>query len=459
MALRGANLEGIVATQTNANYSLSIAKVDNYNENDQRDTSYYLGFGSGRVSDQKGRNFSLQGLSSWIDDVVGVLDAAPGGVGGLLSSFALPIGDTPSSDVLSVTIDLSNLGTTIVVRSSGREVALSPRFYFEKVTNQKLSLSDIRLTLEREEDSGRLFFSSSDDLIVVSDTSDAEAGSDFVEWLNGKSLKALLADGVSYLDGRYYMVQLPTQGGFDLTQSVLGRQLVALDELQSDRLEEKGTPAAGNFAANSIFKLIDELITPIVASDSHGLRRMKGEVVDADIVLCTDLGTEVADFIISSEHKLIYVHAKCGDRTRPRSAAGALAEVGSQAIKNIELLVSKDLNLKFGNETLLSQPWPSSAGGIDRIRLFKGRRGQQRGRRSSDLGEVLKLLALRRRSDACEKEVWIVAGRSFSLKHFANQLAKGSGANSETLQAFQLLSAWSAAARESDVGLKLYVSP
>ena len=46
---RGRDLEGVIVTQTNASYALSIAKIDNLDAANKRTTSYYLGVGSGRV--------------------------------------------------------------------------------------------------------------------------------------------------------------------------------------------------------------------------------------------------------------------------------------------------------------------------------------------------------------------------------------------------------------------------
>lgn len=219
------------------------------------------------------------------------------------------------------------------------------------------------------------------------------------------------------------------------------------------------------FRPAPFFRLLDDLLLPIAASDSIGLRQMRAGAADADIVICTDMGTEAADFIICSRRKLIYVHAKCGTSERPRSSAGALAEVGSQAVKNIEHLISKNTGLKFGNASMLDSVWPTPGadGGLDRLRVFRDELGRDRPRvaRNGDspLKQALGIVTSRRLSDACEKEIWVVVGRGFSLRNFSQQLANGADANSNTLQAFQLVSAWDAAAREGDIALRFFVSP
>ena len=297
------------------------------------------------------------------------MDSSINTVTGVLSSFSLPISDATSAKVSSVVVDLSELDSSISVLSGRRKIDISPGFYFAKVSGEMLSLEGVRLSLQRDPNDGAINFSALGSCVLASDVEGARAGSDFVEWLNRQSFKALLEGGISYLDGRYYSVALPSQQGFQLTESVLGRQFIAVDELQADGLTEKGAPDSGAFAANSVFRILDNLRYPTNVGDSPGIRRMKGELIDVDVVLCTDMGTEAADFIFSSPHKLIYVHAKCGRSLQPRSSAGALAEVGSQALKNVEQLISKDLTLKFGNESRLKELWPDASDRLAFTRL------------------------------------------------------------------------------------------
>lgn len=38
-----------------------------------------------------------------------------------------------------------------------------------------------------------------------------------------------------------------------------------------------------------------------------------------DLMLCTDMGTEPADFILSSKDKVVFVHVKCGKSRNHRN--------------------------------------------------------------------------------------------------------------------------------------------
>jgi hypothetical protein len=175
------------------------------------------------------------------------------------------------------------------------------------------------------------------------------------------------------------------------------------------------------------------------------------------------MGTEPADFILSSPDKLVYVHIKCGSSQNPQSSAGALAEVGSQAIKNIEMLISGNNNLRAANWNRLLGPWPQRGAAQlmnERIRMFEGQAftAANENERELKTEAVWDVIAQRRRSSTVSKEVWIVAANSFSASHFEAQLQRGHNAQSTSLQAYQLIQSWMSTAHSNDVDLKIFVS-
>ncbi|MGF6381980.1 hypothetical protein OKW31_004958 [Paraburkholderia atlantica] len=135
-----------------------------------------------------------------------------------------------------------------------------------------------------------------------------------------------------------------------------------------------------------------------------------------DLMLCADMGTEPADFILSSPDKLVFVHVKCGGaQHRPESSAGALAEVGGQAIKNLEILTTMRRDLKPGNWSIMSSHWPKPASVPalhERIRLVDGKRftnvGQAEEVRENKLVDIWNMIADRRASPAVSKEIWMI---------------------------------------------------
>lgn len=59
----------------------------------------------------------------------------------------------------------------------------------------------------------------------------------------------------------------------------------------------------------------------------------------------------------------------------------------------------------------------------------------------------------------CKKEIWIVAGNSFSTKHFIKSMENPLACPATSIQAYQLIEDWLSTADELDVDLKIFTSP
>lgn len=223
-----------------------------------------------------------------------------------------------------------------------------------------------------------------------------------------------------------------------------------------------------SFGPSSIFYIIDKLKN---ISKSNPTLTELGEfynyIPNVDLMICTDMGAEPADFIVSSSNKLVFIHVKCGDSAlSPRSSAGAIAEVGGQAVKNIEMLISHNPNLYPANWNALHSSWTTSKtnGALqERIRLLNGKRFENKTsdlqQRKNALAQAWGIIVDRRKSPAVQKEIWVIVGNAFSSKHFSKQIDRGNSAQGETLQAYQLIDSWMSKCASADVALKFFVSP
>jgi hypothetical protein len=172
------------------------------------------------------------------------------------------------------------------------------------------------------------------------------------------------------------------------------------------------------------------------------------------------MGTEPADFILSSKDRVVFVHVKCGDSSKsPQSSAGAICEVGGQALKNLHYLLNNSPS-RYGNITNIQKAWPKSTGnkhGVcldSRIRLFNKAFDL-----SHSLDDVIEIIDKRRQDPLVRKEIWLVIGNAFSHQHFISQLKSPSTALPETVQAYQLLDTWFSQTSNQDVDMKIFVSP
>lgn len=474
-SIRGNDLETTGYTQGNAAYALTTAKVDNIDAIGDRHSSYYLGITSGRVSDQMNRNFSLTEFNEWIVDVDEVLKEPPAGRSTLLGSYAKPINHTPNEAPLSVIVDLSGFPNPITLVWGDRTTIVDNDFlYADYDDGFSLAQRAPELKFQVSYGAADQAIFSCDEHVVYRTAAARHEHNDirglFVELLNELDIKLLYPDGTAYYNGKFYQVTLPSAQGFSLDTSKLGNVITALPELLAVGLEEKGPPdpAGDAFAPNSIFFLLDQLkavCDPNATVSQHG--PFFSRIPNLDILLCTDMDTEPADFILSSPDRLVFVHVKCGDSAQqPQSSAGALAVVGSQAIKNLEMLTTTNRDLKPGNWQIMHKHWPSlkSVPALyERIRVTAKARFQNATRdeqnRLDALTHVWDALATRRASPAVGKEIWIVVGNAFSRRHFELQMARGNDAFSESLQAFQLVDSWQSTAANNDVALKIFVAP
>ncbi|HCI1969370.1 TPA: DEAD/DEAH box helicase [Pseudomonas aeruginosa] len=464
VALKGHNLDGGRGSQSNSRYALTMVKVDNIGLDGKRDSSFYIGARSGRVVDQKESNFTLQDISEWVDTISQCINAG-GNAGRLIKSYAQPVSEKPTSEILSVLLDFTDL--------EGPEATNHGVIYpdFVYVDYQQGITFDaqgdlIELSLSYSDDDG--FFE-----VALSGASEGRADIEWiVEYLNsGHRLKVLYEDGVTYLAGAFYKLALPYERGIPAEESFAGNAIFPLDALRAPALREKGhtldhkyhRTTRADFDTDSIFYLIDLLkgygdqTTPIGA-----LGPFATYIPACDIVLCCDMGVEPADFILSSPEKLCFVHVKCGDSLNPQSPAGAIAEVGSQAIKNVHMLISGVKRVKPGNFSTWKQAWPAAGAEFPldtRYRLVEGAINHPAPLDDSLSERVWDVICERRVSMKCKKEIWIVAGNSFSASHFTRSMQSPLACSPTSIQAYQLIEDWLSTADELDVDLKIFTSP
>lgn len=327
---------------------------------------------------------------------------------------------------------------------------------------------DFKLTLELDKDNYLIFSSENNEVPTYIKPADGKE-IPFVDYLNSLPIKVLYPNGLSYFDDKFYKITLPSENGFKVEETSYGQSIISLDFLKNTSLKEKdeSNVSDDSFSSNSIFYELDKLRNK--ADENNPIKSLgifHDYISDVDIVFCTDMDTEPADFILSSPTKQVFVHVKCGKTKNPKSSAGAISEVGGQAIKNLEMTISHNNRLTPANRTRLLGKWPSPNATNtlqDRIRLFNGKRYDSKNVDSIEnekkIDEVWSVIADRRKSPIVKNEIWIIVGRAFSRQHFIKQLNEGSKAEAESLQAFQLIDSWRITAASLDAELKFFVSP
>ncbi|WP_040915974.1 hypothetical protein, partial [Legionella tunisiensis] len=129
-----------------------------------------------------------------------------------------------------------------------------------------------------------------------------------------------------YLHGNIYEPEIKLGKKYDENQFDILSLLYGLNILNAEHIkDEKGTKVdevngSKKWADGSLFRLISDL-------------KIDNSICTNDInyFICDDLGTEIADFLLCTNKKVIFLHAKYGKGSK--ISASKLHEVCSQAIK------------------------------------------------------------------------------------------------------------------------------
>lgn len=466
MHLKSPNLDDLGGQQQFSGYRMSTLKCDTLDRQGRKAGSFYVGVDAGRISDHKDRKFSLPDLNEWFEMIDKCLASNDIATSRVLSAFSKPIIPNRPLELEALMFDFDGGEEKISIEIAGMKNELDDDFafyscvnHFELIKGNKGTIIDVSVNLQEP----YLEFSPRENMYVNS--TDIK---NISEVLSEKLSKALFKGGVTFFGGKFYEFRLPTQGGFEIEESELGKIIIGIPALLQKGLTEKGKISGAEndeFDLLSVFYLVDKLKNYSLKNPSLAdLGPFYDYMAHPDILLCSDMGAEPADFIVSSADKLIYVHVKCGSSSkRPQSSAGAIAEVGSQAVKNLEMLMTSDRNLLAANWSELLNEWPTNGAKNrlkSRIRMLDGKRfDDSTSNLESEMKRLWSIIADRRKNHAVKKEVWIIAANSFSRTHFATQMNLGPGGSSESLQAYQLIQGWIGACSNLDVELRIFVAP
>jgi hypothetical protein len=340
----------------------------------------YIGFDSGRVS-QTSKPCPLYEYESWTQGVVQALRQ----VGNPFPTFrryaeehTVPVNPTPRHillDLQEVQDKYVSTGTTDVpsdevlkpldlsceveedpdkedTDNNKRNKAIQPNYCFTLQANGVPWKIFIKYDQYHEK-----YILESPDLDSAFYNIDPEDRRSIISYLNqNQAFRVIPAtENFIYTLGRFYQPLFKVGKGFDPELFDVCQVLTKSPKLASvkdEKYENKGHPTKEKaWTNNTLFGIIRELGEPA------GLREFFG---DPDILICDDMRTEAADFIMANTKKrrIVFIHAKANSIKKPYSAS-ALQEVISQATKNINYLGMYNES-KPPNLDEWSGAWPDS---------------------------------------------------------------------------------------------------
>jgi superfamily II DNA or RNA helicase len=405
----------------------------------------YIGFTRSRISESSRNPVDYQEYRSWIDDVADQLQNSKAKVTPLFERYAANVRVPKSATPAHILLDPDGLGDFDLVDGTWRSPADGlvlddlcsdvSNGAFECVVNGQRCAARVTYDAER----GR-FEIESPEMELFAPPPGPTSRQHLVAQLNQKQAFRIITDGgLVYAHGRFYKSRFNLWGRGRSSRIDLVDILVSLPAL-THITSEKGAavqPAGAGWLAGSLFEFIDR-------RGAAGFLASQG--FDPDILICDDIGPELADFIAVrlDPPRIALIHAKHGDGGT--ISAKAFHVICSQAVKNLGVLTPQ-WEGPSNDVTRWNGAWNGGPIGrvARRIRVNRPNKG------ATELWQQIQQLI---RQPSTTREVWIVMGDGMSRSAFELEGKRNKPRASFINLIYLLQSTWSAA---SSVGAQLKV--
>lgn len=414
---------------------------------DENLTRRYLGFARGRVSDRSGGEENYDNYISWLGHISDVIQNDGVEPADVLDRYAQPadVPDDPSPTY--ILLDLADILDANVYRHSDSGQHLDVAELGHEVEQNSFTLtandSDYEVRVRYDDSSGRytLKCDELDNAYVRKERFSDRYRRGIISQLNiDQAFRvAPAADWKIYSRGEFYnpkgMYGRSAENGIELVE--LMTPVEQLGDAGSEKGED-GDHAPESWDPGSVFGILDRTArNPADYEDCPLADRLQG----CDIIVCDDMGNEVADFIAASRKGewVAFIHAK-GDMG-PRSASD-WQDICGQAMKNLEAITPFSSfdppNLgDWGDAWEISYSSSSEKEGYEvdrRIRL-----PEEYDEPADVWGEIQSLI----RRPNVRREVWLTVGPDFSISQFQHNIQQESPRAEVVDLVYLLQSTWS----------------
>lgn len=437
--VRAAAIDAVAPDMTDYAYVCNIAEGYPRTSSLGEETYRYLGMSRARVRDGRHERIDFDGFRTWVDSVDAAIDEVDGKSAMALDRFAHALATPQDPTPMSVLLDVD---WSQFAGNEGK--LLSVEEYSTRVDDGKLVLridgSSVDACLEWDPLAERYHLYAPG----LRDLGFAEANGaqrELTAAINADQLMRIVPASTDciYIHGQFVAVPDPHTHSSGLRVLDLLTPVSALAGVDS----EKGYVAANNKWANgAIFELVDGLTDP----SRVDIAPMRRYFRDLETLMCTDLGTEPADFIAVQWDRIAFIHAKHGGGAI--RSAKVLHEVLAQAVKNLAFLHPS--NTTSPPQGMWDKPWRRTADDepLTRLRTPEGMTGNE------FWTKVRRMVT----DPGTQREVWIVIGRGLSVSALRSETAD-SAPSAELIQIYTLLqNAWSTASQYG-VQLRIFCSP
>ncbi|AMA54530.1 DEAD/DEAH box helicase [Bacillus inaquosorum] len=297
----------------------------------------YIGFSNARIS-QGTEYITLSSYLDWLEEIDMKITNTSYQEHEIFNRFA-PITDIPAKVVPKSILILSNAGDSDLRTSYGTLTELDQLFY--NIKDSKFDLEwdgnsyEIEIKFILTEGKYILNFTQSTNEPNVYISTKNKSKIRLLDWLNEEQAFQIIVEGNTYryFKGDFYKTGIPSD--YNWLEDFFDEYELALPT-RTKKINEKGKKEIGTksyksmWDPNSLFYLVAKKGENITNTST-----IKTLLQEADYIICTDLQSEIADFITISEKTdtVCFIHCKAG---KSKLSASAFQEVCGQIVKNLD---------------------------------------------------------------------------------------------------------------------------
>jgi len=375
------------------------------------DGAQYVGFSHGRVSQQSPRYKPLEDYLNWLSGLQEIIDG-DGEALRVFNRYALQIEEPEDPEPRSILLDLKEVMSAYVCADGDERQPVRIADTCVDVRDWKFCITanekPVEVAISFRNGKYRL---ESPDLCARYIPTSGAYPKKVVSYLNQAQAFRVLPSsfGSIYVHGQFYKPRMKVGSDFDPSSYSLGHCFVTDNAIGSCGNEKGDTDyyktPTDDWDPDSLFGMISR------CGAGTGVRDEFGE---PDILVCDDMGTEIADFVMCklAKPRVVFIHAKA--QPQPSSvSASALHDVCAQAVKNLGYL------------SMYTDDRPSKLGSWDDA--WSDGKVQPRIRRSEandTAASVWEKIRAVVNNPTADKEVWLFMGNILSRRAFEEELAK-----------------------------------
>lgn len=445
-------------------------KVKPYNDGKKRTRRYktYLGFIKGRIA-QGTTEYNLKDYFNWLDLTVKKIKEGSGSLD-VFNRYAEQIKQIKKPTPLNILIDYFDLQevyseSNSEINKNSLEKLYQPvtdkcfdikydnekKKYIFKIPdsdNDKETGHIVEVDFDVEKNRFEFTSSSLENATTISVTNNEKnKTTNLIKEMNRRQcVRILNKDKSLYAFRNFYKPRLKYGEKYKNEILLIEHFIYSIEELGTAKSEKGKKIPKGEilWEKDSIFGMI--------ARNNKSLASYFGDV---RLMICDDMGTEIADFIVLSNNKLIFIHAKGvkGEKDNPKKyGASGLSIVCSQAIKNIHYISMFDESKPELNKW--GEPWRWKNKNLKIDMTVDNRIVINKTNIKNEPDELWEEICKYKTNPNKEKEVWIVLSKTLSKNTLIEQL-KSKNPKPEAIQSYLIIQ--NTIASVSSLGAKLKI--